>query len=64
MKKFLSLLLAVVMLFGLTSCMKVNPKDFTCEGMTITLTDRFQEANYESYTVCYQSSDLTVIVLK
>lgn len=64
MKKFLSLLLAAVMLFGLTSCMKATPKDFTCEGMTVTLTNRFKEANYEGYTVCYQSSDMIVIVLK
>ena len=64
MKKFLSLLLAAVMLFGLTSCMEATPKDFTCEGMTVTLTNRFKEANYEGYTVCYQSSDMMVIVLK
>ena len=64
MKKILSLLLALTMLFALTSCMQANPKDFTCEGMTITLTDRFKEANYEGYTVCYESSDMMVIVLK
>ena len=64
MRKFLSLLLVTVMLFGLTSCMKASPKDFTCEGMTVTLTNRFKEANYEGYTVCYESLDMMVIVLK
>ncbi len=64
MKKFLSLLFAVVMLVSLTSCMTASPKDFTCEGMTVTLTDRFKETEYEGYTVCYGSPDVMVIVLK
>ena len=64
MKKFLSVLLVAVILLSMASCATASPKDFTCEGMTVTLTNRFEETQYEGYTVCYGSSDVMVIVLK
>ena len=65
MKKIVSLLLAVVMLFCLTSCMKAVPKDFTCGDMTITLTDDFKETTHEELelnTVCYEAFDMVVLI--
>lgn len=64
MKKIISLLLVAVILVSMTSCMTASPKDFTCEGMTVTLTNRFKETQYEGYTICYGSPDVMVIVLK
>ena len=64
MKKFFSLLLIAAILVSMTSCMTATPKDFTYQGMTVTLTNRFKEMQYEGYTVCYGSPDVMVIVLK
>lgn len=41
-----------------------EPKTFACEGMQITLTDAFSESEFEGYTVCYDSKDAAVFVLK
>lgn len=64
MKKFVSLLLTALMLMSLASCMQAKPKDFSAQGMTITLTDAFKENTQPGYTVCYESSDVAVFVLK
>jgi len=41
-----------------------EPKDFSSNGMTITLTDRFKEISYESFTAVYDSNNVGVFVLK
>lgn len=64
MKKILCCLLVVLFLFSLTACGGESAKEFTSNGMTVTLTDAFQETNYEGYTVCYESKDVAVFVLK
>ena len=64
MKKLVSLLLIFVLLASFVSCMGVSPKEFSCEGMTITLTDDFSEKSYEGYTTCYSSDDVAVFILK
>lgn len=64
MKKILCCLLVVLFLFSLTACGTASPKEFTSNGMTVTLTDAFKEASYEGYTVCYESKDVAVFVLK
>ncbi len=43
---------------------KGEPKTFAEAGMQITLTDKFEEFDAESQTVCYQSSDVMVMALK
>ena len=64
MKKIVSLLLAALLVFSLASCMGESPKEFTKDGMKITLTNQFTEATAEGYTVCYASDDVAVFVLK
>lgn len=64
MKKLLSLLLVLATLLALSSCGEAAPKDFSSNGMTITLTDDFKENTQQGYTVCYESSDVAVFVLK
>ena len=64
MKKFLSLLLALLMLAALTSCGKAEPKIFSAQGMSLTLTSDFKENTQTGYTVCYESSKVAVFILK
>lgn len=64
MKKILCCLLVVSFLFSLTACGGVSAKEFTSNGMTITLTSAFKEISVEGYTVCYDSKDVAVFVLK
>lgn len=64
MKKIVSVLLVVLLLFSLASCMEPSPKEFTSNGMSITLTNKFVETNVQGYTVCYDSSNAAVFALK
>lgn len=66
-----ALFLAVTLL--LTGCGKFGdnsdaavpePQVFSQSGMSITLTDEFIPKDYMSYTACYESEDIAVIVLK
>lgn len=41
-----------------------KPKTFSDEGMSITLTEAFIEADYEGYTTCYDSTNVAVFVIK
>lgn len=41
-----------------------DPKEFSAEGMTITLTDAFDEESYEGFTQCYESRSVAVFTLK
>lgn len=41
-----------------------QPKDFSREGMQITLTNAFSEIEVEGYTVCYGSKETAVFTLK
>ena len=41
-----------------------NPKSFSNEGMTITLTNKFRQASQAGFTACYGSEDVAVFVLK
>jgi len=64
MKKILSCMLVVLLLLSFAACGSNSVKEFTSNGMTITLTDGFKKTNYEGYTVCYDSKDVAVFVLK
>ena len=64
MKKLVSLILATVLLFALASCGAAQPKDFSSNGMTVTLTTAFKENTQAGYTVCYDSAKVAVFVLK
>ena len=64
MKKILSLVLTLVMLVTFASCGEANPKNFSAQGMTVTLTDAFKENTQAGYTVCYESSEVAVFILK
>ena len=41
-----------------------EPKDFSSNGMTITLTYEFIQTDIENYTVAYDSKDVAVFALK
>lgn len=41
-----------------------SAKTFTCDEMSMTLTDRFEETAYEGLRACYESGDVLVFVLK
>ena len=66
MKRLLSALLVLAALFAFCACGQVEaePKTFTKENMTITLTDAFKEASVEGYTVGYESKKVAVIALR
>lgn len=63
MKKILSLFLVMALAFVFASC-GAQPKEFSSSGMTITLTNAFRENTQAGYTVCYDSSDVAVFILK
>ena len=52
----------------ITSALFLNktpkPKDFSSNGMTITLTDEFTKADVENYTAAYDSKNVAVLALK
>ena len=64
MKRIISALLVALLMFSLVSCVGESAKTFTSNGMSITLTNAFKENTYEGYTVCYESKDAAVFVLK
>ena len=64
MKKMISGLLVVLVLLSLVSCTGESAKKFTSNGMSIVLTDAFTECTLEGYTVCYDSKEAGVFVLK
>lgn len=70
MKKFYKtlgmILAAICVLFGLFGCSLLQPKDkdFSVDGMTITLTDRFTEKSYVSMNAYYESPTAIVSVIK
>ena len=41
-----------------------EPKVFSKDGITLTLTDQFSETPDDNFTVCYLSKDVAVLVLK
>ena len=41
-----------------------DAKEFSSDGLTLTLTDKFSKAEIEGYTVCYDSLDVAVYALK
>ena len=64
MKKLLSVLLLATMLLTFCACQSATPKEFSAAGMTMTLTSAFKENTQQGYTVCYDSKDVAVFVLK
>ena len=68
MKRIVAVLLVVVALVTMVSCNKkvyeANAKEFTSDGLTLTLTDAFVKKDQEGYTVCYDSKSVAVIALK
>lgn len=72
-KKGLIVLVAAIVIGGIVgyslssvmlSSTPTVPKEFTYDDMTITLTDNFVEKSMDGFTVCYDSSDIAVFVLK
>ena len=64
MKRILLVLTALVLLVSLVACGEAQPKTFTAEGMSVTLTDGFTKRSVEGYTVCYDSKDVAVLAIK
>lgn len=42
----------------------VKPQDFSVAGMTITLTNQFEEQHYDGFTQCYESDAVAILTLK
>lgn len=49
---------------GSNSTKSPEPKTFSADGMTITLTDAFQKTDIDGFTVTYDSSEVAVFCLK
>ena len=72
MKKVLVGLLAVLLAFSMASCAlfgsqkiyEKSAKTFSVDGMSITLTSGFTEAEFEGYVVCYDSSEVAIFVIE
>ena len=67
MKTAKILILAVVFVLIATSlagCFGPSEKVFSKAGMSITLDSGFREKEYVSHTVCYDSKDVAIFVLK
>ena len=68
MKKWLLCLLAVIMVLPLAACSvdvkTASDKEFSSNGMKITLTSAFRESQAEGYTAVYDSSEVAVIGLR
>lgn len=64
MKKFLSVVFIAIFVLTLVSCGAAKPKDFSAEGITITLTSDFKKQNQEGYTLCYASPKVAVFMVK
>lgn len=72
MKRTLSLLLILFLLFSLASCLpdmksyEGKSKDFTVEELTITLTDEFMKMSFaaKGFTSAIGATDATLLLLK
>ena len=66
MKKFLSLLILLTITISFSACSANTPKEktFSSSGMEITLTSEFTQKSMANYTVCYESPNSAVLVLK
>ena len=64
----LAIIVGAIIGFTVTSNLffgsKVEPKTFSDNGMSITLTNEFKQVQMENYTNCYDSSNVAVFVLK
>ena len=63
MKKVVLILLALCAVLTLSAC-KPTEKIFSVEGMKLTLTSDFEEAEAEGYTAALDSGELAVLILK
>ncbi|MBR2043059.1 MAG: hypothetical protein IJ946_01830 [Clostridia bacterium] len=63
MKRIIAAVLLFVMVFTFAGC-KVKDAVFTCQELSITLTEEFKETQIEGYTTCFDSADVAVFVLK
>ena len=59
----LSVALTAVCIVG-CGILTPQPKEFSSDGITITLDDRFTQTSVENYTVAFDSEDIAVFVLK
>lgn len=68
LKKIFALLLVATMLFATGCDLFVSDKDFTKDGLTITLTNRFEEDPEQAATLdcnaCYTSSSMAVVTIE
>jgi hypothetical protein len=62
-KKIVAVVLMLVMVFTFVGC-KVKDVVFTCQELSITLTENFKETEIEGYTACFDSPDIAVFTLK
>ncbi len=69
MKKILAILLVAITLVSFVGCLDTKvydakAKEFTKEGLVITLTEKFVETAVENYTVAFDSKEVAILALK
>ena len=66
MKRTLKILICSLLLLTLVCAAgcEAEPKTFTQNGFTITLTDEFEKADYGAYTAAYACEDMFLVALK
>lgn len=69
MKKILSLIISVCAIFSLMSCgekkaYEAETKRFSSSGLTIELTEAFEETSIEGYDAVYDSNEVAVYIIK
>lgn len=58
------LIIGIISGFSSASNKPEKPEPFSAEGMNITLTDAFEQAEYDGYTACFESDRVAVFALK
>ncbi len=68
-KKYLSVVLLFLTVLATVLCgcsynKEASPKEFTSDGLTVTLTDKFVKTDITGYTLAYDSTDVAMWALK
>lgn len=63
MKRIISVVLLLAMVLTFAGC-SVKDKVFTCEELSVTLTEEYFETEMEGYNACFDSANVAVFVLK
>lgn len=63
-KRMAAVLISIILVLSITGCSSNDPKDFTVEEMTITLTESFTQGEIETQTAYFTDQEYIVTVLR